>query len=149
MKALKTTEKIIRENAFQHKKKKPGLNLTPASANWPSNTWAMKIICMFTRHESEAQSLSPHYNKKIGKHFFPSLQFPSFLLHFHLPDGGCALTFAGIISSVEYPDFPNLICLKEINGHYCGQVHPKPELSLFGIPTNGAHPKRDSAKSNN
>ena len=26
---LKITEKIIRENAFEHKKKKPGLNLTP------------------------------------------------------------------------------------------------------------------------
>ena len=25
----KKTEKIIRENAFQHKKKKPRLNLTP------------------------------------------------------------------------------------------------------------------------
>ena len=25
----KKTEKIIRENAFEHKKKKPGLNLTP------------------------------------------------------------------------------------------------------------------------
>ena len=25
----KTTEKIIWENAFEHKKKKPGLNLTP------------------------------------------------------------------------------------------------------------------------
>ena len=95
----------------------------------------------------KASLLTTH--KKIGKHFFPSLQFPSLLLHFHLPDGGSALTFAGIISSVEYPDFPNLICLKEINGHYCGQVHPKPELSLFGILTNGAHPKRDSAKINN
>ena len=28
MKALKITEKIIWENAFKHKKKKPGLNLT-------------------------------------------------------------------------------------------------------------------------
>ena len=26
---LKITEKIIRENAFEQKKKKPGLNLTP------------------------------------------------------------------------------------------------------------------------
>ena len=32
----KITEKIIRENAFEHKKKKPGL-----SANRPSNNWAM------------------------------------------------------------------------------------------------------------
>ena len=29
MKALKITEEIIRENAFEHNKKKPGLNLTP------------------------------------------------------------------------------------------------------------------------
>ena len=29
MEALKITEKIIRENAFEHKKQKPGLNLTP------------------------------------------------------------------------------------------------------------------------
>ena len=29
MQALKITEKIIQENAFEHKKKKPGLNLTP------------------------------------------------------------------------------------------------------------------------
>jgi len=26
----------MRENAFEHKKKKPGL-----SANWPSNNWAL------------------------------------------------------------------------------------------------------------
>ena len=49
---------------------------------------------------------------------------------------------------LEYPDFPSLICLKETNGYYYGQIHPKPELSVFGIPTNRAHPKRDSAKSN-
>jgi len=29
LEALKITEKIIRENAFEHKKKKPGLNSTP------------------------------------------------------------------------------------------------------------------------
>jgi len=29
LEALKITEKIIQENAFEHKKKKPGLNLTP------------------------------------------------------------------------------------------------------------------------
>ena len=32
MKALNITEKIIRENAFEHKKEKPGLNLTPGQA---------------------------------------------------------------------------------------------------------------------
>ena len=29
MEALKIAEKIIQQNAFEHKKKKPGLNLTP------------------------------------------------------------------------------------------------------------------------
>ena len=33
-----------RENAFEHKKDKPGLNLTPGlSANRPSNNWALKV----------------------------------------------------------------------------------------------------------
>ena len=32
MEALKITETIIRENTFEHKKKKPGLNLTPGYA---------------------------------------------------------------------------------------------------------------------
>ena len=32
LRALKITEKIIRENAFEHKKRKPGLNLTPGWA---------------------------------------------------------------------------------------------------------------------
>ena len=85
------------------------------------------------------------------ENIFPSLQFPSLLLHFHLPDGGCALSKPHLCwdNLLEYPDFPSLICLKGINGHYCGQIHPKLELPLFGIPTNRAHPKRDSAKSNN
>ena len=34
--SLKITEKIIRENAFKHEKKKPG-----SSANRPSNNWAL------------------------------------------------------------------------------------------------------------
>ena len=38
LKALKITEKIIRENAFELKKKKPGL-----SANRPSNNWAQSF----------------------------------------------------------------------------------------------------------
>ena len=37
MKALKITEEIIRENAFEHKKKKPGLR-----ANRPWNNWALE-----------------------------------------------------------------------------------------------------------
>ena len=39
MKALKITEEIIRENAFEHKKKKPRLR-----ANRPSNNWALDFI---------------------------------------------------------------------------------------------------------
>ena len=80
------------------------------------------------------------------ENIFPSL--PSRLLHFHLPDGGCALTFAGISLHV-YLDFPSLVCLNEINGHSCGQIYPKLELSLLGIPANRAHPKQDSTNSNN
>ena len=47
-----------------------------------------------------------------------------------------------------YPDFPSFICFYWINDHFCGQIYPKLELSLSGIPANRAHPKRDS-KSNN
>ena len=32
------TAKTIRENAFEQKKKKPGL-----SANWPSKNWALNV----------------------------------------------------------------------------------------------------------
>ena len=35
----KISEKIIREKAFEHKKKKPGL-----SANQPSNNWALGVF---------------------------------------------------------------------------------------------------------
>ena len=76
-----------------------------------------------------------------------SLQFPPLLLHFSSP-GWQVYPHLCWDNLHEYPNFPSLICLKEINGHYCGQIQPKPELSLFGIPTNRAHPKRDSAKSN-
>ena len=43
----KNNRKIIRENAFEHKKKKPGL-----SANRPSNNWALgtnhnKVLVVF------------------------------------------------------------------------------------------------------
>ena len=48
------------------------------------------------RHEIEARGLSARCNKKVMKHFssYPS---PFSFLHFTLPDGGFALTFAGII----------------------------------------------------
>ena len=107
----------------------------------------LNITCMFIRHESEAQSLSPHYNKKVGKHFsIPSVLSPFAPLSSPEWRVSCHLCWDNLL---EYPDFPSLICLKGINGHYCGQIHPKLELPLFGIPTNRAHPKRDSAKSNN
>ena len=77
-----------------------------------------------------------------------SPHFPSVWLHFYLPNGGCALTFAGINLLMNL-DFPSLICFNEINSHSCGQIYPKLELSLLGIPANRAHPKRDSTNSNN
>ena len=81
------------------------------------------------------------------KTYFPP--FPPVWLHFHLPNGGCALTFAGI-NLLVYLDFPSLICLNEVNGHSCGQIYPKLEFSsLLGMPANKAHPKRDSTNSNN
>ena len=84
-------------------------------------------MCFFFLHESEVQ--------ESWKTFFPP--FPPLWLYFHLPDGGCALTFAGINLPVHL-DFPSLICLNKINGHSCGQIYPKLELSLLGIPANRA-----------
>ena len=45
--------------------------------------------------------------------------------------------------------FSQLECLNEINRRSCGQIYPKLELSLLGIPTNRAHPKQASTYSNN
>ena len=48
-----------------------------SSYQWGGVPAIPNIICMFIRHESEAQSLSPHYNKKVGKHFsIPSYGAP-------------------------------------------------------------------------
>ena len=80
------------------------------------------------------------------ENIFPSIS--SVWLHLHLPNGGCAHTFAGI-NLVVYLDFPSLICFNEITGDFCGQIYPKLELSFLGIPANRAHPKRDSTNSNN
>ena len=80
------------------------------------------------------------------ENIFPSI--PSVWLHVHLPNGWCAHTFAGI-NLVVYLDFPSLICLNEITGHFCGQIYPKLELSFWGIPANRAHPKRVSTNSKN
>ena len=74
--------------------------------------------------------------------------FPPVWLHIYLPNGGCALTFAGI-NILVYLDFPSLICLNEINSPSCGQIYPKLELSLMGSPANRTHPKQDSTNSNN
>ena len=57
--------------------------------------------------------LNINKNRKL-ENIFPSLQFPSLLLHFHLPDGGCALSKPHLCwdNLLQYPDFPSLICLK-------------------------------------
>ena len=77
---------------------------------------------MFIRHESEAQSLSPHYNKKVGKHFsIPSVPFPFAPLS---SPGWRVCPHLCWDNLLEYPDFPSLICLKEINGHYVAKLIP-------------------------
>ena len=49
---LKITEKIIRENAFEHKKKKKRVKFNPGlSANRPSNDWAQVFVLRATRNE--------------------------------------------------------------------------------------------------
>ena len=105
----------------------------------------LDIIYVFLWHESEAQGLLCSLQQESLKTFFPP--FPPVWLHFHLPNGGCALTFIGK-NLLVYLDFPSLICLNEINGHSCVQIYPELELSLLGIPANRAHPKRDSTNSN-
>ena len=62
MDALKKVEKIIWENTFEQKKKKPGLKLNPgrASANRPSNNWAQGLknltspVCKTPKKKSPA-----------------------------------------------------------------------------------------------
>ena len=117
------------------------------SSYWGGGVPAIRdiIYCVFKTWKRGTRPLCS-LQQESWKTFFPP--FPPVLLHFHLPDGGCALTFAGI-NLLVYLDFPSLICLNEINGHSCGQIYPKLELSLLGIPANRAHPKRDSTNSNN
>ena len=70
----------------------------------------LNIMCMFIRHESEAQSLSPHYNKKVGKHFsIPAVPFPFAPLS---SPGWRVCPHLCWDNLLEYPDFPSLICLK-------------------------------------
>ena len=97
-----------------------------SSYQWGGVPAILNIICMFIRHESEAQSLSPHYDKKIGKHFsIPSV--PSPFVPVSSPGWRVCPHFCWD-NLLEYPDFPSLICLKEINGHYCGQIQKNPEF---------------------
>ena len=102
-------------------------------------------ICVFMTWKRSTRPLCS-LQKESWKTFSPP--FPPVWLHFHLPNGGCALTFAGI-NLLVYLDFPSLICFNEISSHSCGQIYPKLELSLMGLPANRAHPKRDSTSSNN
>ena len=106
-------------------------------------------ICVFMTWKRGARPLCS-LQQESWKTFF--LPFPPWIppiwLHLHLPNGGCAHTFAGI-NLVVYLDFPSLICFNEITGDFCGQIYPKLELSFLGIPANRAHPKRDSTNSNN
>ena len=117
------------------------------SSYWGGGVPAIRgiICCVFKTWKRGTRPLCS-LQQESWKTFFPP--FPPVLLHFHLPDGGCALTFAGI-NLLVYLDFPSLICLNEINGHSCGQIYPKLELSLLGIPANRAHPKQDSTNSKN
>ena len=48
----KITLEIIRENAFEHKKEKPGL-----SANRPSNNWTQYSVLMYWRESIVAGTL--------------------------------------------------------------------------------------------
>ena len=93
-----------------------------SSCQWGGVPAILNIICMFVRHESEAQSLSPHYNKKVGKHFsIPSVPSPFAPLS---SPGWRVCPHLCWDNLLEYPDFPSWICLKEINGHYVAKLIP-------------------------
>ena len=102
-------------------------------------------ICVFMTRKRSTRPLCS-LQQESWKTFSPP--FPLVWLHFYLPNGGCALTFAGK-NVLVYLDFPSLICLNEVNSHSCGQIYPKLELSLMGIPANRANPKRASTNSDN
>ena len=108
-------------------------------------SWTL-YMCFFFMTWKRGTRLLCSLQQESWKTFFPP--FPPVLLHFHLPDGGCVLTFAGT-NLLVYLDFPSSISLNEINGHSCGQIYPKLQLSSLGIPANKAHPKQDSTHSNN
>ena len=96
-------------------------------------------ICFYDMKARRKASLLTATRKL--ENIFPSI--PSVWLHVHLPNGWCAHTFAGI-NLVVYLDFPSLMCLNEITGHFCGQIYPKLELSFWGIPANRAHTQSES-----
>ena len=94
--------------------------ISPASgerALLPSGTLDVCFYDIKARHKASmltaTRTLQLHAEvvMKVGKHFFSP--FPSVWLHFHLPDGGCALTFAEI-NLLEYLDFSSLMCLRVI-----------------------------------
>ena len=70
-------------------------------------------ICVFMTRKRSTRPLCS-LQQESWKTFSPL--FPPVWLHFYLPNGGCALTFAGI-NLLVYLNFPSLICLNEINGH--------------------------------
>ena len=66
LESLKITEKIIRENAFEHKKKKPGLNLTwVLTARNKKGTYnnipPMEIIVIIIPKVSAVQCNNSHF----------------------------------------------------------------------------------------
>ena len=106
------------------------------SSFWGSYCHPAHYICAFMTWKRGTRPLCS-LQQESWKTF--SLPFPSLWLHFHLPDGGCALTFAAI-NLLVYLDFPSLMCLNELNGHSCGQIYPKLELSLLGRATQSESP---------
>ena len=71
MDALKGIEKILQENAFEQKKKKPRLKFNPRfnSTNGPSNNWALGVCYTFVLESGylfeAGHSLNFHHKKFI------------------------------------------------------------------------------------
>ena len=95
-------------------------------------------ICVFMARKRGTRPLCS-LQQVSWKTFFPP--FSSVWLHFHLSNGGCALTFAGI-NLLVYLDFSNLICLNEI----IKQPLLWPNLSQTGIVIIGYPSKQSSPK---
>ena len=68
---LKITEKIIQENVFEQKKKKPGLNLTLGQALIGLRTtgpWWPALYCVFLGPLAQfALALGPRDSKRFGR----------------------------------------------------------------------------------